>query len=656
MDSSACGTAPNQTLKRRRRGRIIALVILLLVIVAVIALFGPATVRVLSLAKRAARLRAIMNAPPADQIGEESRRGLLTELSGIERDLDGLRSALRWFLPLAPRLEAIPYLGGTLASVPHFLDVGSALCSAGIATLEGAESFVPVLLDTSTDESVTAGVTRSLVASRAHFASAERGIERAISARERFSEARLIPPVANGVEAMDRLLPLALGAFQFAQIAPDLLGTAGPRTYLIVAQNNDELRATGGFISGIGLATIKDGELIRFDFQDSYAVENWDQPHPDPPESLRKYMMADLWATRDANWWPDFPTSARALEDLYELNQGAKVDGVIATDLKGLEYIVMGLEPLTLGEDGEPITAANLQNVIRELWSPPPGVFSKEWTPEMIRWWAQRKDFMPALSAAMLAKLQDPSSVDWGKLVWSLKRSLEEKHLLAYFNDPEWQSVLVHNGWDGALSSTPGDYLMVVDSNVGFTKVNPNIEQRIRYEVEIDLEGRSRGIVTLEYHSKVTRALTECLQISVYEESYELMTQRCYWDYLRVYVPLGSELVSASGEAEFDPPMEECGKTMFSAFFSVAPQETKRIVFEYTLPPRILLRDDEGDRYHLIVQKQPGTLSPALQVEVSLPGDVGIAAVSPSPSERTESHLVYDLSLRTDLALALRWK
>ena len=77
------------------------------------------------------------------------------------------------------------------------------------------------------------------------------------------------------------------------------LGADGPRTYLLLAQNNDELRATGGFISGAGHVTIDRGKITSLILKDSYAVDTWDQPHPEPPGPLRKYMATDLWVLRD---------------------------------------------------------------------------------------------------------------------------------------------------------------------------------------------------------------------------------------------------------------------------------------------------------------------------------------------------------------------
>ncbi|MCA1554618.1 MAG: DUF4012 domain-containing protein, partial [Chloroflexi bacterium] len=87
----------------------------------------------------------------------------------------------------------------------------------------------------------------------------------------------------------------------FVQIG-SLVGFDGARSYLIIAQNEDELRATGGFISAVGLITVERGKVVASEFMDSYAVDNLGKPYPDPPDALRKYMLAYLWLFRDSNW------------------------------------------------------------------------------------------------------------------------------------------------------------------------------------------------------------------------------------------------------------------------------------------------------------------------------------------------------------------
>jgi hypothetical protein len=421
-----------------------------------------------------------------------------------------------------------------------------------------------------------------------------------------------------------------------------------------VAQNSDELRATGGFISGIGVVTLQNGELVDLSFKDSYAVEDWSEPHPDPPEALRKYMLADLWATRDANWWPDYPTSAKAIQRLYELNQGVSTDGVISVDMRALEMLVEALEPLVLGDGEEKITAANIREKIYEFWAPPPieGPLPsdyREWSPEVKRWWAKRKDFMPVLTSAMLERAQNPGDLDLGKLANALRRGLEEKHILLYFDDPRLQQILAANGWDGTVASWGADYLMVVDSNMGFNKANGKIRESISYIV--DLQDRSRPLaeVRLSYRHLSDAHLEECNKEAHYEPSYEALMDLCYCDYVRVYAPEGSTLIEIEGAGEYEQATGESGKAVFAAYFELAPGQEHQITFRYLLPEGTLAEDSLGTTYYrLLVQKQPGTLAIPLDIKIGLyPGTVLVAG-QPEPDESASDWLRYTTRLRVD--------
>lgn len=184
--------------------------------------------------------------------------------------------------------------------------------------------------------------------------------------------ARLVPQVKGPVAQLQELLPLFKASLDGLPLLPALIGPEGERTYLLLAQNNDELRPTGGFISSIGVLGLQGGLPGEFAFQDSYTVENWKEPHGDPPEPLRRYMGLDLWVTRDGNWWPDFPTSARAVADLYRLNRGRTADGVVAIDMVGASRLLDVLTPLKL-PGGQRLERGQVLDGLRQSWSLPSG-------------------------------------------------------------------------------------------------------------------------------------------------------------------------------------------------------------------------------------------------------------------------------------------
>ena len=387
------------------------------------------------------------------------------------------------------------------------------------------------------------------------LAGAQPALAEAATRLSRAAEMRTAsPPLAEPrlqrlLDKLDKLLPLAKDALSLAQAAPALLGADGPRTYLLLAQNNDELRATGGFISGAGHVTIDQGRITDLVLKDSYAVDNWEQPHPEPPAALRKYMAADLWVLRDTNWSPDFPTSADVARALYAQDQGVITDGAIALDLEAVRALVGAVGPLQVPGVAEPVTGDNALQWMKAAWQSPTGATAG---PDAggggDAWWSKRKDFMGELVKAALSKVQGGGGLDAVALGRALYGSLGARHLQVAVDDPTVSAVLAQRGWDGGLRPPDAsDFLLVVDSNVGFNKANLVVQQALDYEVAASADGPEATLTVTYTHGGPANAEPVCDRSPRYGATYADMAARCYWDYLRVYVPPGSELLGSEG-------------------------------------------------------------------------------------------------------------
>ena len=180
------------------------------------------------------------------------------------------------------------------------------------------------------------------------------------------------------LDRYDEAYPLAQTGFELMTVAPQLLAADRPRTYLILFQNEDELRATGGFLSAAGRMTIDAGKIISLTVEDSYAVDDFTTPYPDAPAPLRDYMGIDLWVFRDSNWSPDFPVAARQAISLYTQTRGGTIDGVIALNQRVVEALVDGLGPLVI--DGQTIAnAQEMRDYMRKAWAPSDQSTAAEW-------------------------------------------------------------------------------------------------------------------------------------------------------------------------------------------------------------------------------------------------------------------------------------
>ena len=218
--------------------------------------------------------------------------------------------------------------------------------------------------------------------------------------------------------------------------------------------------------------------------------------------------------------------------------------------------------------------------------------------------------------------------------------------------------------WDGALRSSVGDYLMVVDANVGFSKANPLVSESLNYQVTLLPDGTGRAVVGLNYAHQGTRTDIVCTQIIPYDENvtYDKLIHTCYYDYLRLVVPRGSQLRQATahpvlgkyllsgvvtdGKTETlqdDPP----GWTMFGQFFVVEYGKQLLTRFEYDLP--VVVTDAAGQkRYVLLLQKQSGTDAMPVKVKLTLPARARLVSASPSPTVQSGAVLEFDLRLDVD--------
>jgi len=638
-------TTPQTTNQRWRRLLLAVLVLVLLAVLANAWLLGK---DLYTLWTRGVRLRTLARAP-TDLFQEGHLARTRTDLEDIERALLGLRDHLRPVLratwhPWRAAWEHLQAGDKALRMSAELVRVGQTVCE-GIAPI--IEAVGPGEDSRGASEALFAG----LVAGRPHFEEAERRVSRLGEDAAALAKVDLWRPVDGAVSILADYLRLGRSALAAATAAPLLLGEMETAQYLILAQNSDELRPTGGFITSIGRLVLDQGAVNELTVEDSYAVDKFTVDHPFAPEPMQRHMGIILWTTRDGNWSPDFPTAAREIEDLYQLENPDDVDGVIAFDMWFLGAIVDAVEPLELEGYDELITGDNLFERMQEYWLVELPEESAGWSWSERRDWLRghRKDFFGPLSRALMRKIQtqsDPTQL--GKLLRAVQQALNQEHLQLYFHAAPAQEFLTATGWDGAVDHThDGDYLLVLDTNMGYNKVNVNITQKIDYQVTLGRDDGLQATLTITYHNRSPWRPT-CDRIVALTKTYEMRTEGCYMNYLRVYVPPGSELVASGGFTETATVADEEGKTVFATFFVVPTAETRTVHFVYNLPL------SSTEEYRLLVQKQAGTDAVPLTVRIALPLGTEVLSAEPEPSCRQQRVVSYEWNLRRDRSFALR--
>jgi hypothetical protein len=171
-------------------------------------------------------------------------------------------------------------------------------------------------------------------------------------------------------------------------------------------------------------------------------------------------------------------------------------------------------------------------------------------------------------------------------------------------------------GWDGRLQGADGgDFLAVVDANLGYNKADAAMQRAVDYQVSWPNGAGQPGqaTLTLTYTHPVDADDPGCDLTPRYGKDYADLVARCYFAYVRVYVPAGSELIEATG-VDSDSVESRRGEQrtqVFSGYFILPPRERKTVTFTYTLPAAL-----QPDTYQLRVQRQSGTAPLPLTVTV----------------------------------------
>lgn len=647
---AASSTLSTDTKGKRSRRRP-ALAVAALAAVLVIGLVGLRVVRSASAAYSVlGELRSLQTVELGDLATSDpiALAAMQGRFARLEADLNTIADQMGPFLPLTQAMGWLPGLGAEVQHTPQLLQLAQGVATAGRASMDGAYVVAHALDSTSDDRGMLARLVLGLEQSQASWLEAEAALRQATDARSQLGQAQLDPRLADQLERLDHYLPLLQTGVSLARLAPALMGAEGPKTYLLLAQNSDELRPTGGFISGAGLLRVDRGVLGEIDFEDSYAVYNPYVDHPLAPPDLEQMMGAQMLLFRDANWSADFPTAASVIRSLYQLDTGTRSDGIIAFDLEAAKRLMVALEPLALPGYPEPLTANNVLVAMREVWANPSSTESTVRESGSSDWWLYRKDFMGDLAATAMAKLES-GQVDIGKLAQALYNSLQEKHVLVAVDDQATSALLREAGWNGVVDPGEGDFLLVVDSNVGWNKVNSVVQRETYYTISPHADGTASVQLELVYQHLGEANDEPCVHVARYGDSYDDMVKRCYFNYIRVLVPAGARVVSAEGFERGDITVQraERGTTQLAGSLIAPPGSTRRVRLSYELPAGLI----DGKTYTLRVQKQPGTPSWSVHVLMADPGGLW-QPVEPN-GVRTEQGVQLSFPLKRDTEVVM---
>lgn len=407
-----------------------------------------------------------------------------------------------------------------------------------------------------------------------------------------------------------------VAAAEQANFIKKMLGFDTPQTYLVLLLNNTELRPGGGFIGSYAVVRVDKGvpHIDKVEGTELLDYSGYPENFPSvPPDAIKTYLGVPRWYFRDANWSPDFASSAVKALDLYHKERGFAADnisGVIGITATTLEELLKLTGPVTV--NGVTFTA---DNVIERLEYEVEVAFEKKGLER-----SERKQMLADLVRQVAQKLATDVFSHWQEYFTLGQRLLREKNVIVYSQNAADQSVLDAKQWTGSIAAYQGgDYLLWTDANLGALKTDAVIERSLTYSIAPS-GTKFIGTATMRYAHTGSR---------------DWKTSR-YLSYVRLYLPLGTKFISmkgidknARGLVTTTPDRgTEFGRTWFGGFASVNPGTVEEVSFTFEVAPAVMNTIQSGVYYGLF-QKQLGAVKHALTLNL----DFGRKVVSATPSE-----------------------
>lgn len=308
-----------------------------------------------------------------------------------------------------------------------------------------------------------------------------------------------------------------------------LLGVGSPRNFLVQTLDRGELRPSGGFEGQYGVLSINNGRLGPITLHDIATLDYGNDGNElgnHPPEQY-KWMDFGNFGVRDANLSADFPTTAKMVMQLFQLEGGGPVDGDIQFTPVVIEQLLQMTGPLYVKEYNETITAQNLEDKLH-LYQQNYSYINIEAAKTGAYNHQTRKAFTSLVGQLLLDRAKHLSTTQLMSFAKILFKDFKSRDLQIYFNNPVVEQWLTTNGDSGAMPQfiNGTDGFMVVQANISISKATQFVHSTFNDQVTLNSDGSA------------THTLTITLK---YDQTGPVYGYDTYSDYMRVYAPANAQ-------------------------------------------------------------------------------------------------------------------
>lgn len=369
-------------------------------------------------------------------------------------DADGARRALAEYQDAARRAHDRTD-GPTFAVFEHLPVVGDDARAVALAARVlddlGRDGLPPIV---ESADQVTAGAYQprdhrfplaAIAALREPARESEAAFDAAADDLRGTDASALAGPVRTRFEELRSLVLTSrdtLGsAYRAAAMMPDLLGQHGTRRYLLVFENNAELRSTGGLAGSVSELVARDGHV---DIVDQEATHSFGITRRSPVPLTRQERAVFGPALGqyflDAVLTPDVPRASELMAAHWQKAYGQRIDGIFLVDPVAVSYLLTGTGPVDV-PGYAPVTSADVvqsvENTIYKLTTDP----------------AAHDDYQDAVAKAVFNTFADGRG-DPAQVITGLARGVAEGRIRMHSFD---RSVQQHVAGTEIAGELPAD-------------------------------------------------------------------------------------------------------------------------------------------------------------------------------------------------------
>lgn len=417
---------------------------------------------------------------------------------------------------------------------------------------------------------------------------------------------------------------------------PNLLGVDERQRYLILLQNQGELRSTGGWISSYAILGLEGGQIRELVVDDVYNLDGElknKQLIFSAPVDMQNALGIKDWNLSLSNWDPDFPETANNAE--FFVKQSGKtpeIDGVITLDVQFLQNLLEKWGGIKVPGEEEVVTKDNIHDKIFAM--------HEAFTPGE----SQKATFLANLSNEVIKKILSSDASGYKDIAEVIMKSLDQKDILVYIKDPKAQRYFAQEGWNGEINSKYLSSPFSVEWNWGGNKANLFLKRNQKITMDIVNYNDIKGTYSL------------FLQNNSVSSTYP---QGEYTNYVRVYLPETAELQSVKGflDSKYVTTYKD-GYKIVSGWFNVPIKTTKQleIKYEITKAEELGLINVDGNTINmpLNLYKQPGTGNDEVRVEITYPQNWSV--IDTAGFSKSTLQLVQQTELDTEKNYNLKWE